>query len=94
MKQGDKLFVRIDFKNETPKRTEQDLQDHIKYVNKIASERYFIAGSFTDTHGGMIIFAANDYKEAKSLMDKDPIIERGFYRYELHEWNLLIVSPK
>jgi len=92
MKKGDKLFVRIDFKNNGIERTQKDFQDHLEYLKGVASERYFVGGGFSNTSSGMIVFMAKDLEEAKMITQKDPIIERGFYRFELHEWDLLIVS--
>ena len=92
MKTGDKYFVRIDYRVNGKERTQEDLESHLEYIKKIAKGRYFIAGGFTGFTGGMIIFTASDFEEANSIMQKDPIIERGFYRYDLFEWNLLMVS--
>jgi uncharacterized protein YciI len=92
MKKGDKLFVRIDYKNNGLETTEKDFQDHVKYLNGIATERYFVGGGFANAGGGMIIFKAKDLQEAKMIAEKDPIIERGLYRVEVYEWDLLILS--
>lgn len=58
----------------------------------VADERYFVGGGFANTNGGMIIFKAKDLEEANMIAQKDPIIERGLYTVELHEWDLLILS--
>ncbi|MBI6874491.1 YciI family protein [Clostridium aciditolerans] len=92
MKKGDKLFVRIDYKNSELETTSKDFQDHAEYLKSVAAERYFIGGGFANSNGGMIIFKAKDLDEAKMIAKKDPIIERGLYRVELHEWDLLILS--
>jgi uncharacterized protein YciI len=94
MKKGDKLFVRIDYKIDGTERAQQDFQDHIGYLKGVASERYFVGGGFADTRSGMIVFKAKDLEEAKTITQNDPIIARGFYRFELYEWELLIVSDK
>lgn len=92
MKKGDKLFVRFDHKVEENKSDLNDFNDHIDYLSKVASERYFIGGGFSNTPGGMIIYEAKDLEEAKEIADKDPLIKRNLYRYELFEWNLVILS--
>lgn len=92
MKKGDKLFVRIDYKNEELEITEKDFQDHAKYLKGVASERYFVGGGFSNAKGGMIIFEAKDLEEAKMIAKKDPIIERGLFRVKVYEWDLLILS--
>jgi len=40
----------------------------------------------------MIIFEAKDLTEAKEVADNDPLIKRNLYRYELFEWDLVILS--
>lgn len=40
----------------------------------------------------MILLEAESTEEAKAIFDKDPIIERGHYRYELVEWDILLKS--
>lgn len=92
MKKGDKLFVRVDYKNNVLETTEKDFQDNVKYLNGIATERYFVGGGFANASGGMIIFKAKDLQDAKMIAEKDPIIQRGLYRVEVYEWDLLILS--
>lgn len=92
MKKGDKLFVRIDYKNSELEITSKDFQDHVDYLNGVAAERYFVGGGFANSQGGMIIFKAKDLEEAKMIAQKDPIIERGLYSVEIYEWELLILS--
>lgn len=94
MKKGDKLFARIDYKVEGTKSSSDDFNDHIKYLNKVASKRYFIGGGFSNTPGGMIIFQAKDLKEAKEVAGNDPLIKRNLYRCELFEWDLVILSDE
>ncbi|MGD0710315.1 MAG: YciI family protein [Bacteroidales bacterium] len=94
MKQGDKLFVRIDYKNNGTERTEQDFQNHIDYLKGVASERYIVGGGFANINSGMVVFKAKDLEEAKTITEQDPIIAKGFYRYGLFEWDLVIVSDK
>ena len=94
MKKGDKLFARIDYKVEGTESSSDDFNDHIKYLSKVASKRYFIGGGFSNTSGGMIIFQAEDLKEAKEVADNDPLIKRNLYRCELFEWDLVILSDE
>ena len=92
MKKGDKLFVRIDYRIERNIFGPSDFQDHINYLENIASERKFMGGGFENKPGGMIVFAAKDLKEATEIADNDPLIKRELYRYELFEWELVILS--
>lgn len=92
MKKGDKLFVRIDYKNNGLETTAKDFQDHLAYLKGVAAERYFVGGGFANAGGGMIIFEAKDLEEARMIAQNDPIIARDLYRIELYEWDLLILS--
>lgn len=94
MKKGDKLFVRIDSKVEGNTSTPSDFDDHITYLSRVASERYFIGGGFSNAVGGMIIFEAKDLAEAKEVAGQDPLIERNLYRCDLFEWDLVILSEE
>lgn len=92
MKKGDKLFVRIDYKNSEKEITTKDFQDHLEYLKGVAGERYFVGGGFANASGGMIMFKARNLEEAKIIAESDPIIERGLFRVEVYEWDLLILS--
>ena len=92
MKKGDKLYVRIDYRVGEKSLSDQDFQDHLAYVDNVARERFFIGGGFTNTDGGMILFEAEDYEEARKIAQNDPLMERGLYRYELFAWDLVVLS--
>lgn len=92
MQKGDRLFVRIDYKNPNLDANSKVFQEHMEYLKNIAKERYFIGGGFNNTRGGMILFEAKDMREAKLIATKDPLIERNFYTFELYEWELFILS--
>lgn len=94
MKKGDKLFVRIDHKILDSKLNEVDFKDHLEYLKKVASKRYFIGGGFSKKDGGMIVFEAVNLEMAKIIADNDPIIKRRIYTYELFEWDLVIISEE
>jgi uncharacterized protein len=94
MKKGDKLFARIDYKIEENKSSSDDFNDHIKYLNEVASKRYFVGGGFSNTAGGMMIFQAKDLTEAEEIANNDPLIKRNLYKCELFEWDLVILSDE
>jgi len=94
VRKGDKLFVRIDYRNKDKEFGSNDFEEHIDYLKKVAKERYFIGGGFENEKGGMIIFKANDIKKAKEIAENDPIIKRGLYTYKIYEWNLALLSEK
>ena len=92
MKKGDKLFVRVDYQVKNSRSTIDDYNDHIQYISGLASERYLVGGGFSNAGVGMIIFEAKDLSEAKEVMDCDPLVKRNLYRYELYEWDIVILS--
>lgn len=94
MKKGDKLFVRFDRRIENQKFGESDFNDHIKYLENIAKDRYFVGGGFENSIGGMILFEADSLEEAKCISDNDPLIKRQLYSYDIYEWRLVIVSEE
>ena len=92
MNKGDKLYIRIDYKIGNMEMTVQDFHDHLAYVEKVASERYFLGGGFTNTDGGMLLFQADSLEEAQKVSKNDPIINSGLYRCEVFEWELVVLS--
>ena len=46
--EGNVLYVRIDSKAGTMQESEQDAMDSMAYLEKIARERYLVAGVFGD----------------------------------------------
>lgn len=94
MKKGEKLFVRIDYRNNNKEFRTNDFEEHINYLKKVARERFFIGGGFENEKGGIVIFKANDLKEAKEIAENDPIIKKGLYTCKIYEWNLLLLSEQ
>ena len=92
MKKGERLFVRIDYRVSGTEIRPRDFEDHIVYVKRVASERFLIGGGFCHKSGGMTIFEAEDVREAKRIADDDPLIKKGLFRYELYEWELVVLS--
>lgn len=86
------LYVRIDYKIGEKDLTNQEFQDHLTYVENVAKERYLIGGGFSNTNGGMILFEAGNFEEAQKIAQNDPIIKKGFYRCDIFEWDLVILS--
>lgn len=97
LKEGSILYVRIDYKIGDKDETEQDAQDCMEYLQNIAQERYLIAGLNGNMEmgimdGAMVLFEAKDLEEAQKIAINDPIIQRGFYRCEVHQWNVMLLS--
>jgi uncharacterized protein YciI len=94
MKTGQTLYIRTDFKVEGKEITKKDFNDHIAYLEEIASKRLFMGGGYVNAPGGMIIYHAENLEEAKIVAEGDPIISRGLFTYELKEWSLVLLSDE
>ena len=92
IKKGDKWYARIDYWNEGTNYTDKDLEDCLSYLNDVAKERSFIGGHFSVRDGALMVFSAESFEEAEKIVKNDPFIARGFYRYELLEWHIGILS--
>ena len=92
MKKGSRLYVRIDSRDKRISATNQDFEDHMSFVNNLANERYFVGGAFSGVDAGMVLMEAKSIEDARKIFQKDPIIERGLYKFELYEWELMVLS--
>jgi len=93
LKKGSKLYVRVD-KAAKKKITGEDINDHMEYVEGIASERFFIGGGFANINGGMILMEAKNIAEARKIFQDDPLIAKGFYNCEVYAWKLVVLSEQ
>lgn len=98
LKEGSVLYARIDYKIGDRQETEQDAMDSMEYLQKIAAERYLAAGVFGNMElgtmdGAMVLFEAKDLAEAQKIANDDPIIQRGYYRCDVYQWNVMLL-PK
>lgn len=63
--------------------------DHLAYLEALKSEgKTFAFGRFADGAGGMIIYVAENFEEAKSYADNDPYVLKKARTYEIHEWEM------
>ena len=97
LKEGSVLFARIDYKIGDSQETEQDAIDSMEYLQKIARERYLAAGVFGNMElgtmdGAMVLFEAKNLAEAQKIANDDPIIQRGYYRCDVYQWNVMLLS--
>ena len=95
-KKGGKLYIRIDYEvvslNDISNEDAQVyLHEHMDYLKKVAKERYFLAGGFTNTSGGMLLFEAESLEEAQKVANGDPLIKKGLFRCDIFEWALEII---
>lgn len=63
---------------------------HLEYLDKLYKEnKVVMAGPFTDKKGGMVIYRADSFEEAKALAEADPVVAEGARTLELREWSPL-----
>ena len=89
-----KYYVRIDKKTKETEVSKDNYKEHLEYLEKIAAERIFLGGGFTNTNGGMMIFEAKNLEEANSIAENDPLFKSGVYNYGIFEWEIIIASDK
>lgn len=92
LKQGSVLFARIDSPIEGKEVSQETIGECMAYLDTLSKERYFLAGTFGNANGAMILFEAKDIDEAQKISDADPIIKSGCYEYKLYEWHLHVLS--
>ncbi len=70
------------------------IKEHLEYWRKFFYEkRLIMGGPFTDNGGlvGMIVMAVSNEREARELIDNDPvIINKVFQVAELHPWHIVL----
>lgn len=60
---------------------------HKEYLQKYIDEgKIFAKGPFTDHSGGLIIYKAGSFEEAKELAENDPVVKENSRLLTLKEW--------
>lgn len=73
-----------------PEKNEQTLPDHIDYLERLDREgKIFGRGPFADGSGGLVIYIADSYEEAKEMAEKDPHVVGKSRKLELKEWKMV-----
>lgn len=69
------------------KKDAEILDVHKAYLQKYIDEgKIFAKGPFTDHSGGLVIYKADSYEEAKKLVENDPAVIEKSRTYTLKEW--------
>ena len=64
---------------------------HMNYVRQlIAGGHKAKTGYWGELGGGMLIFEADSWTEAKQIVAQDPLIMHRCVDYELHEWCIVV----
>jgi len=64
-------------------------QQHVDFLQEKEKEgKVFARGRFTDDSGGLVIYIAPSFEEAKKTAESDPYFKSGARTLELHEWDM------
>lgn len=70
-------------------KNQQYRPQHLEYLEELGKQgKVFAKGPFGDGSGGMVIYAAESFEEAKEIAEKDPYVLLGVRRLELREWKM------
>ncbi|KAA9021998.1 YciI family protein [Niallia endozanthoxylica] len=60
---------------------------HIEYLDELDQKgKIFARGPFSDGSGGLVIYQADSYEEARQMAENDPHVVEQSRRLELKEW--------
>ncbi len=75
-------------KNQQPL-NEALVKSHVEHLRALDTQgRLILCGPFQDYPGGMVVFSADDRKEAIATAESDPFIASGCKTYELRTLEL------
>ncbi|GAE24519.1 hypothetical protein JCM9140_455 [Halalkalibacter wakoensis JCM 9140] len=64
--------------------------EHLAYLEQLeANGNIFAKGPFVDGAGGLVIYKADSFEEAKKLAEADPYVIQGVRTLQLHEWGMV-----
>ena len=64
---------------------------HLDYlVQKTNEGRIFAGGKFAGNAGGLVIYTAESFDEAKTIAESDPYVIYGARVLELYEWEMKV----
>jgi len=62
---------------------------HLEYLEKLKEQGHVhLKGPFKDGSGGMVIYIADSYEQAKQLAENDPYVVEGVRSLDLREWGI------
>ncbi|GAA0322399.1 hypothetical protein GCM10008967_11110 [Bacillus carboniphilus] len=74
---------------EKPELNQTYRPDHLEYLENLKEQgKVFLKGPFTDGSGGLVIYEADSFEEAKELAENDPYVKLGVRRLDLREWKI------
>jgi uncharacterized protein YciI len=85
------LFVKIESGIVDRQTFDRFVPAHKEYVRQLIAKGHRAkSGYWGDFGGGMLLFEANSLAEAKSIVEKDPLVKNNCVKYELHEWRIVV----
>lgn len=82
-----RLFVKIERGIVGKSIFDKFVPEHMAYVRSLRSQgRRVESGYWSERGGGMMIFEADSLEEARTIVERDPLVLNGCVDYQLHEW--------
>jgi uncharacterized protein YciI len=61
-------------------------RDHSENIRRLKTEeRLIVGGRFSDV--GLLLLRAESEKEARALVERDPTVQAGVFKAEIHPWS-------
>jgi uncharacterized protein YciI len=85
------LFVKIESGIVDRQTFDRFVPAHKEYVRQLITRGYRAkSGYWGDFGGGMLLFEADSWTEAESIVQADPLVKNHCVKYELHEWCIVV----
>lgn len=85
------VFVKIEKGVVDKARFDAQVEAHKDFVRRLIAEgRNAKSGYWAEKGGGMLIFEAASLEEARSIVERDPLVLNGCVSYDLHEWTVAV----
>ncbi|GKV65911.1 MULTISPECIES: YciI family protein [unclassified Sporosarcina] len=69
------------------------LECHNFHIDKMQENKnIYVAGSFSDEKGDLIIYEAESLDQVSLFVMQDPLVYNHASDYEVHEWNMSILK--
>ena len=88
-------FVKIERGIVDKQKFDQFVPAHKLYVQSLIELGHCaVTGYWKDYGGGMLLFQADCLDQAIKKKKNDPLIVNGCVKYEVHQWQIVVASPK
>ena len=72
-----------------PVKNQELRPQHLDYLNNLKEQgKIFAKGPFGEGKGGLVVYIADSFEEAKELAENDPYVINEVRRLELFEWKI------